>query len=566
MFVVFEGIDGSGKTTVSNKVAQKLRETGLSVEHLREGGKFSSSVTQAIREFGRDARNLDLTPHAEFFLYVTRDVQLLDEMTRPALGRAEVVIADRFLFSAEILGRFGRGLDESWCRPILESAARGLQPDLVVLVDIDPHIARARRQVAKVLTVDKRPPSRKGLSGVGMQHRFRAGYREMAARDPDRWVVVDNDQDLDTTVERVFQLLNQAARGGVPAAIDGFRKAAAASQKKQKTVSTPADALESFLGWIDDRTNREPHVAAYFLSGLFGPGIDERRKALAEKAPDTLMAGAAGLDDAVTWELREALASKSPARVARSLAGFPGNHARAKALRASLLKTNGLDVLVSYDGLDDAEAWAVREQFADKYRDIVAGSLMKLGSPRAWSMRERWLASKGEVAFTLYENARVACKSVGWLDDERAWEIRKSARDVAPIAALGSISTTMNSERSWKWRTRWLERAPKTVFGTIRRSEDPRAWEMRKEMAVQCKEAVDSLQDLGGDDAWALREQCADIWPSTVVKSLGPEASTPRGRELVERQLKRYQDNVSLLKHAAAIAVGAHLRSEIAVD
>src|SRR5262245_24999647 len=114
MFVVFEGIDGSGKTTISNRIAQMLRDGGGSVEHLREGGKFSSQVTQAIREFGRDARNLELTPHAEFFLYVTRDVQLLDEMTRPALGRAEVVIADRFLFSAEILARYGRGLDEDW--------------------------------------------------------------------------------------------------------------------------------------------------------------------------------------------------------------------------------------------------------------------------------------------------------------------------------------------------------------------------------------------------------------------------------------------------------------------
>src|SRR5438045_3466607 len=139
MFVVFEGIDGSGKTTVSNRVAKKLRDSGLTVEHLREGGKFSSQVTQAIREFGRDARNLDLTPHAEFFLYVTRDVQLLDEMTRPALERAEVVIADRFLYSAEILARYGRGLPESYVRPVLDAAARGLEPDLVVLVDIDPY-------------------------------------------------------------------------------------------------------------------------------------------------------------------------------------------------------------------------------------------------------------------------------------------------------------------------------------------------------------------------------------------------------------------------------------------
>ena len=69
-------------------------------------------------------RNLDLVPQAEFFLYVTRDVQLLEEMTRPALGRADVVIADRFLFSAEVLARFGRGLPEDFVRPVLDDRRR----------------------------------------------------------------------------------------------------------------------------------------------------------------------------------------------------------------------------------------------------------------------------------------------------------------------------------------------------------------------------------------------------------------------------------------------------------
>ena len=125
MFVVFEGIDGSGKTTISNLAAERLRAAGLTVEHLREGGKFSSTVTQNLREFGRDVRNLDLTPFAEFFLYVTRDVQLLEEMTRPALGRADVVIADRFLFSAEVLARHGRGLPEACAAPGAGRRRRG---------------------------------------------------------------------------------------------------------------------------------------------------------------------------------------------------------------------------------------------------------------------------------------------------------------------------------------------------------------------------------------------------------------------------------------------------------
>jgi dTMP kinase len=567
MFVVFEGIDGSGKTTVSNRVAQKLRDAGISVEHLREGGKFSSQVTQAIREFGRDARNLDLTPTAEFFLYVTRDVQLLDEMTRPALDRAEVVIADRFLYSAEILARFGRGLEEEWVRPVLTAAARGLQPDLVVLVDIDPHVARARRQVAKVLTADKRPPSRKGLSGVGIQHRFRAGYLELAAREPERWVVVDNDQDLEATVDRVFDLLHQAARQGARAAVDRWHRQGPAARPAPPPASTPAEALPVFLRWIDDRATREPHVAAYFMAGLWGEGIDERRRALGDKVPESVLEAMAALNDPVSWELRERLATRAPAAAGRSLAAIPGNHPRAIPLRNTLAALAPAEVLNSLDALSDPESWRLRDQLYAASPDFAVASLIRVPGERGWEMRERWLRERGgaDAAFASYEGARVGCKAVSGLDDDRAWQLRKAARDTAPIAVLASLGY-VEGEKAWKWREKWLERAPKTVFATIRRSDDPRAWDMRERLATTCKEAVDSMQDLDGPRAWALRELCADIWPSTVVKSLGPLATTPRGRELTERQLRKYPGNVSLLKHAAAIAVGAHVLGEIVIN
>src|SRR3954462_11468449 len=84
MLIAFEGIDGSGKTTLSNRVARVLRDRGLTVAHTREGGRFASPVTQAMRELGRDARNLALTPRAELFLYIARDVQLFEEQTLPA--------------------------------------------------------------------------------------------------------------------------------------------------------------------------------------------------------------------------------------------------------------------------------------------------------------------------------------------------------------------------------------------------------------------------------------------------------------------------------------------------
>ena len=126
MLIAFEGIDGSGKTTLSNRVAAVLRERGLTVEHAREGGWFASRVTQSIRDLCRDARNLALVPRAELLLYVAREVQLAEEVVVPALSRADVVITDRYLYTAEVLARYVRDLPEATIRAVIDDAAAGL--------------------------------------------------------------------------------------------------------------------------------------------------------------------------------------------------------------------------------------------------------------------------------------------------------------------------------------------------------------------------------------------------------------------------------------------------------
>ncbi|MET0594076.1 MAG: dTMP kinase, partial [Polyangiaceae bacterium] len=124
-------------------------------------------------------------------------------------------------------------------------------------------------------------------------------------------------------------------------------------------------------------------------------------------------------------------------------------------------------------------------------------------------------------------------------------------------AALASLEGVLGA-RSWDWRQEFLSRAPKVVMLTLKRISHPRAWEMRKAVAADCKEAIDSISWLDDREAWEMRDEHADTWPSTVVKTLGPLADAPRGRELIERQLRAYPGNVSLLKHAAAVALGNH--------
>lgn len=565
MFVVFEGIDGSGKTTISNRVAAALDAEGLSVKHLRAEGKFVSPVVEGIREFGRNAQNLDLSWQAEFLLYVARDVQLIHEALRPALTEYDLVLADRFLYTPEVLGRHGRRLPETYTRPILTAAAGGLEPDLVILVDVDPTFARARRKLRKLSEPQAKPPSRKGLSGVGLQQRLRSGYLALANEHPERWVVLRNEDALERSVERAVSLIRQAHRDGAARAIAQFR-AEPERPHPSAPVSAPRDALRAFLEVVDGLAEREPRVAAYLLGGMFGSGIDERRRSLYERAPDAVLAAARDLSDEVSFELRRRASREHPAHALRSL-GLSLQTDAGWELWQELKERAPAEALACLGGIDDERAWQARERHyaaSPALAELVVGTLLGLDSPRAAGLRQRFASERENELSTSYGPARALARSVTGLSDEAAWRLRRAARPAAPVAALASLLGVTDAE-SWSWRRGTLRPAPKVVMATLRGSVEPEAWQMRQSVVLDCKEALDGLQGVDHEATWELREASRDVWPSTVVKTLGALADEPRGRALVERQLEKYPDNVSLLKHASSIALGLH-RFEVTSD
>jgi dTMP kinase len=565
MFVVFEGIDGSGKTTISNRVAKALRARGLEVEHLREGGSFASKVTQGIRDFCRDARNMALTPRAELLLYVAREVQLAEEMLRPALERADVVIADRYFYTAQVLAGAGRDLPPGEIATLVETAAGGVWPQLAFLIDVDPSVARGRRKVSKMMNPgDRRPVSRKGLTGSGLQVRLRAGYRALAGSDPARWIVVDNsDGDLDRIVAALADLILRARAGeaiaGGPLPVDG--RAAPGPTAPPDSVTA---AYHAFLDWVDRRAVREPTLAAYVMAGMSGAEIDARRQALAGVAPRVIARGLRGLSDPVSWRLRRVLLDAAPAEVALSLEDTVTDLAEGWTLRELLADPAPAAVAASLVGLDDETAWALRAELYDRAPDAVLASLALLDSPRAWELRARWVSERGGLdrACDSFDRARALAKSVTGLDGAQAWEMRKAARDNAPVSALTSLKG-IAGDRAWSWREKAIGRAPKAVLSTISGMDDARAWALRVSNAPRVREALDSMIGLDHPTAWDLRETCLDLWPANAIKSLGVLVNGHRGHDLLLRALAAHADHISLLKQAANIATGAHLTSSV---
>ena len=558
MFVVFEGIDGSGKTTVSNRVAKELRKRGVAVNHIREGGEFASALVNRMRLFGKDTRNLSMAPLTELLFYVARDAQNLAESILPALAGDDLVFADRYLYSYEVLSHHGRGLDMSYVRPILDAVANGVWPDLVVLMDVDPHVARARRRVSKIVKKANKEitggGSRKGLGGKGAQHRFRRGYQELAARDPERWMVVDNADvgaGLDAVVERVVTAIAALAAGKAASTV-------VASDREQAPVPVTVAAesvrlssgRDAFYRAVAARAVREPEVAAYFLVGLDDDESYGLRQRLAPRAADIVAYGLRGLGDEAAWAMREELASSSPHFVARSLDGLQVEGPRAEAMRLRFVDREPAAVLATLDGVDSPAAWALRDQLWPTLPRNVLTSLKRIDSERAWALRDVYFAEHGVATVEDPLLVSPLVHSLRGLAGERAWQLRRRYLGVNPTAVLWSL-VEVDDDEAWALRDRLAGQAPKIVLRTFDGVDDARAWALRHRYAARVKEAVDSLIGVDGDDAWAIREACIDIWPSTVVKSINELIFQPRGVALAERVLGKYPANISLLKHVA---------------
>jgi dTMP kinase len=428
----------------------------------------------------------------------------------------------------------------------------------VILVDVDPTYARARRKLRKLTEQQAKPPSRKGLSGVGLQQRLRRGYLALADQQPERWVVLENQDSLDRSVKRAVDLIRQAHREGARRAIASFRAETARRPAVGAAVAAPQAALQAFLQVVDGLSEREPRVAAYMLGGMFGPGIDERRHALFEREPDAVLAASADLDDPASFELRRRGAARFPGHTLRSL-GLALTAPGGWELWEELAELAPAEALSCLNGLDHERAWRARARWFEStpsLQELTVGTLGRLDGDRAWELRQRLLQTRGEVSSS-YELSRVLAKSITGLSGERAWKLRREARKLAPVAALSSLSG-LKDEESWQWRREALFKAPKIVMGTLRGAFDDEAWSMRQQVVLDCKEALDGLQGVDSDAAWQLREGSTDVWPSTVVKTLANLADGSRGQALVERQLKAYPDNVSLLKHVSSIALGLH--------
>lgn len=182
LFVTLEGIDRSGKSTQARLLAETLGDGALL---LREPG--GTVVGERVRDLLKDTQ-ITMNGVTEALLFAAARAELVSEVIRPALDDGKLVISDRFLDSSLAYQGAARGLGVDQVRRVNEFATGGLKPDLTILFELSPAAAAARAGVE----VDRFEEE-----GAGLQAKVLAAYDELAAAEPDRWVRIDADREVE---------------------------------------------------------------------------------------------------------------------------------------------------------------------------------------------------------------------------------------------------------------------------------------------------------------------------------------------------------------------------------
>ena len=184
-FITFEGVEGSGKTTQVELLADRLRRAGRTVVTTREPG--GTPISDRIRAVVLDRQNVEIHPHTEALLMCAARAQLVQEVIRPALADGSVVICDRYSDSTFAYQGYARGQDLATLRRINAFATGGLLPDLTMLLDLPVADGLQRRFGAG----GDGSTNRMDSLDLDFHRRVAAGYHALAQAEPDRWHVVD---------------------------------------------------------------------------------------------------------------------------------------------------------------------------------------------------------------------------------------------------------------------------------------------------------------------------------------------------------------------------------------
>ena len=196
-YLAFEGIDGSGKTTLIDELSKKLTESNVDFKLVREPG--GSKLGEGIRELLL-SHDYDVDPTSEALLMSASRAQLIQEIVKPAINNGQVVITDRSAYSSVAYQGVGRDLGYQKIYELNDLAIDSFWPEKVILLDIDPKISLSRQKVA----------DRIGSGEISFFNKVRDGYLQLAEDFSDTFLVLNAEDSQQQNFKKVSEWLDLA--------------------------------------------------------------------------------------------------------------------------------------------------------------------------------------------------------------------------------------------------------------------------------------------------------------------------------------------------------------------
>ena len=198
LFITFEGCEGSGKTTVSKYLYNRLKEEGYDVIYSREPGGVD--IAEQIRAVILNVNNTAMDPRTEALLYAASRRQHLAEVVLPALNEGKIVLCDRFVDSSLVYQGYARGIgiDKVW--ELNQFAIDDCMPDMTLYYDVDVELGLSRVRSRGEL-------NRLDSENIEFHKSVRHAYKLIAEKYPERIVTIDSNQCLQAVEEESYNLL-----------------------------------------------------------------------------------------------------------------------------------------------------------------------------------------------------------------------------------------------------------------------------------------------------------------------------------------------------------------------
>ena len=205
LFITFEGVEGSGKTTQIQRLKKYLTQKGIRCKVTREPG--GCSIGEKIRKILLNPDHREMVPMTELLLYEAARAQHVMETIKPFVEKEGVVLCDRFSDATLAYQGFGRGIDLKWIERLDHIASQGIRPDVTFLLDC-PSDVGLKRAIQRNRTLRQEREERFEREEIQFHRRVRKGYLAIARKEPRRVKVIDTRQGEEKVFEKIQKIID----------------------------------------------------------------------------------------------------------------------------------------------------------------------------------------------------------------------------------------------------------------------------------------------------------------------------------------------------------------------